>query len=153
MLISHKHRFIFFIHIYKNAGTSIMTALSPYAFYNPFHQWVYKISSRIGLRHKIPLDFNPQPVPPHSSAKQIAAEIGFEKFKSYFSCNYSGCHCEGVFCPKQSRLEQEKPCFGRLLHSQKALVRSDTPVSSGWLNSYLFVRYCPQPLGLANLAL
>jgi len=51
--------------------------------------------------------------------------------------NYSGCHCEGIFCPKQSRVEQEKPCFGRLLHSQKALVRSDTPVSSGWLNSYL----------------
>jgi len=53
-----------------------------------------------------------------------------------WSRNYSGCHCEGVLCPKQSRLEQEKPCFGRLLHSQKALVRSDTPVSSGWLNSY-----------------
>jgi hypothetical protein len=50
--------------------------------------------------------------------------------------NYSGCHCEGVCCPKQSRVEQEKACFGRLLHSQKALVRSDTPVSSAWLNSY-----------------
>ena len=57
--------------------------------------------------------------------------------------NYSGCHCEGVFCPKQSRLEQEKPCFGRLLHSQKALVRSDTPVSSGWLNSYAKTKNLP----------
>jgi hypothetical protein len=57
--------------------------------------------------------------------------------------NYSGCHCEGVFCPKQSRVEQEKPCFGRLLHSQKALVRSDTPVSSGWLNSYAKTKNLP----------
>jgi hypothetical protein len=57
--------------------------------------------------------------------------------------NYSGCHCEGVFCPKQSRVEQEKPCFGRLLHSQKALVRSNTPVSSGWLNSYAKTKNLP----------
>jgi len=55
---------------------------------------------------------------------------------SHIYRNYSGCHCEGVFCPKQSRVEQEKTCFGRLLHSQKALVRSDTLVSRGWLNSY-----------------
>jgi len=67
------------------------------------------------------------------SIEEFIAGMDLDSFQEG---NYSGCHCEGVFCPKQSRVEQEKPCFGRLLHSQKALVRSDTPVSSGWLNSY-----------------
>ncbi len=78
MLISHKHRFIF-IHIYKNAGTSITQALLPFA-----------LDSLPGmLRHfqKKPStsDVTLRPYPPHITAKSIAEKIGRDHFRSYFS--------------------------------------------------------------------
>lgn len=82
MLISHKRRFIF-IHITKNAGTSINAALMPYAFYNPVHRLYYKAARRLGM--KVPASLNPQPMAGHVPAAQVAAEMGIEKFKSYFS--------------------------------------------------------------------
>jgi hypothetical protein len=82
MLISHKHKFIF-IHIYKNAGTSINEALFPYAFFNQLHKSIYKASRQLDMR--IPAVLDPQPMAGHVSAAQVAAEMGVEKFRSYFS--------------------------------------------------------------------
>lgn len=71
MLISRKHKFIF-IHLYKNAGSSITNALLPFA------------------QDDDPADsnlppFNPQPYHIHISAADLAAHLGAEAFSRYFS--------------------------------------------------------------------
>lgn len=79
MLISKKHQFIF-IHIYKNAGTSVTNALRPFA----ASQWKNQIS-RILNRFHISTQFGPQPFPDHSTASDIINIMGKDNFNSYFS--------------------------------------------------------------------
>ncbi len=85
MLISHQHRFIF-VHIYKNAGSSIVTALLPYATYNRSHLWLVKLVSRI-KRAPLPLPgvLNPSPMHYHASAQEVANRLGRELYDRYFS--------------------------------------------------------------------
>jgi hypothetical protein len=82
MIISHKRHFIF-VHIYKNAGTSINAALMPYVFYNPVHWLFYKVSHKLQI--SLPFNFNPQPLPEHSTASEIINMLGCEKYAAYFS--------------------------------------------------------------------
>lgn len=77
MLISHRHKFIF-VHIYKNAGTSISTALLPFI-HTKFERFTHRQLKKIGISY---LD---QPCSTHATAAQIMSVIGEEKFKSYFS--------------------------------------------------------------------
>lgn len=79
MLISKEYQFIF-IHIYKNAGTSITNALRPFA----ASQWKNQVS-RILNRFHISTQFGPQPFPDHSTALDLIKAMGKENFKSYFS--------------------------------------------------------------------
>lgn len=78
MLISRKYRFIF-VHIYKNAGTSISTALMPFAV-APLPYQLYRILKKVGLSIR-----NPQPCPLHLQASELMKVIGEENFRSYFS--------------------------------------------------------------------
>jgi len=82
MLISHKHRFIF-VHIYKNAGTSITSALLPFAARNKAHFLMIRLMGKLKLR--LPANLNPAFMADHSSAGQIIERIGLEKFDEYFS--------------------------------------------------------------------
>jgi hypothetical protein len=78
MLISRKYRFIF-IHIYKNAGTSIKHALSPYIEV----KWQNKANY---LLKKIGVSLlDSRPLNAHVSASEIILKIGKKKFQSYFS--------------------------------------------------------------------
>jgi len=79
MLISKKHHFMF-IHIYKNAGTSITIALKPFA--SSRWEWVVE---RVLKKLKISIRFNSQPFPDFVKASEIINAIGSESFKSYFS--------------------------------------------------------------------
>ena len=110
MLISHRHRFVF-VHIYKTAGISIVTALIPFAA-TPGQLKVDRAFNRLGLSYLNPrvirrdssardwvsnlmnnafermrfLDEHPQPVKePHVTASEIIASIGEETFRSYYS--------------------------------------------------------------------
>jgi hypothetical protein len=82
MLISHKHHFIF-IHIYKNAGTSISAALLPFAVYNRAHLLAVKLAERYGS--PLPEGLNPHPMAGHVHAQKVIETLGQEKFDSYFS--------------------------------------------------------------------
>ncbi len=80
MLISKKNKF-FFIHIYKNAGTSITHALLPFA----ANSWQRKINYSL---KKLPLPtprFYPQPFHGHIKTSELINEIGEKEFNSYFS--------------------------------------------------------------------
>lgn len=79
MLISKQREFIF-IHIYKNAGTSILNALMPFAA-NKWQRMAHRISRRLHL----PTRFDPNPFPDHIKASEIINAIGKETFDSYFS--------------------------------------------------------------------
>jgi hypothetical protein len=79
MLISKNHNFIF-IHIYKNAGTSITKALMPFAA-NKMQCNISKLLRKIGISPY----FDPQPYHGHINASELASKIGCEKFNSYFS--------------------------------------------------------------------
>jgi hypothetical protein len=79
MLISERYRFIF-IHIYKNAGTSISAALGPYTAANPVQGAAYSILGKLGYS-----DFEPKTYPHHITAPELLRRMGVEKFKSYFS--------------------------------------------------------------------
>jgi hypothetical protein len=109
MLISKKYRFIF-VHIYKNAGISITTALTPFAatpgqinldnFLRKFgasylyplvikdnsspQEWVSNILNNLYERMTF-LSQHPQPIYNHASASEIISKIGKETFNSYFS--------------------------------------------------------------------
>jgi len=78
MLISDRYNFIF-IHIYKNAGSSITNALTPYAT-NNWRVNFHKIMQRAGLG-SVP----PPPYPPHLHAADLINDMGREKFDRYFS--------------------------------------------------------------------
>lgn len=80
MLISKKHKFIF-IHIYKNAGTSISCALEPFA------QARLQQGINRGLKKlKIPSPFfDPQPFHSHVKASELVDALGQETFDSFFS--------------------------------------------------------------------
>ena len=80
MLVSEKHNFLF-IHIYKNAGTSITSALSPFALSNG--GWMaYKILKKLNISTPF---FDPHPFPSHIKAPDIIDILGREKFASLFS--------------------------------------------------------------------
>ena len=82
MLISHIHHFIF-VHIYKNAGTSISTALFPFATRNPVHRMAVRLAHKLNVR--LPGNLDPFLMESHVSASQIVERLGQEKFDSYFS--------------------------------------------------------------------
>ncbi|MFC1796041.1 sulfotransferase family 2 domain-containing protein [Pseudomonadota bacterium] len=77
MLISENPKFIF-VHIYKNAGTSITSALLPIA----ASWWQIQFSS---LFRKLNILLPPQPFLKHVSASYIIDAIGVREFESYFS--------------------------------------------------------------------
>jgi hypothetical protein len=77
MLISHPKKFIF-IHIYKNAGTSIHNALLPYA-YPKLYKWPNRIFKRLGIHR-----FDPVPCASHATALSIRSSIGSRLFDSYY---------------------------------------------------------------------
>lgn len=79
MLISKRHNFIF-VHIYKNAGTSIKFALKPFA----ATKWEIG-ASRLLRKVGISATFDPQPLPGHTDASTIIDFLGEDVFKSFFS--------------------------------------------------------------------
>jgi hypothetical protein len=110
MLLSREHKFLF-VHIYKTAGISVTTALMPFAA-SRRQLAVERTLNRVGLTYLNPivirrgsspgdwvsnglnnvfermtfLDAHPQPVhDAHRTASEIAAEIGEDEFRSYFS--------------------------------------------------------------------
>ena len=81
MLISNRHKFIF-IHIYKNAGTSISDSLLPYAA-TQGEIFVYKVLRKLHLTKVSP--WEPYGGARHLQAQEIIEHMGEEKFRSYFS--------------------------------------------------------------------
>jgi len=79
MLISHKQKFIF-IHIYKNAGTSITKALMPFA----AKKWQVAIDKALNKLNFHPR-FGPRPFPSHTTASEMINALGKERFESYFT--------------------------------------------------------------------
>ncbi len=76
MLLSEKHKFIF-IHIYKNAGTSIARALLPYTSSIPYLPV---------LRNKLRVIYKfPEPYKGHVQAPELIKELGEERFNSFYS--------------------------------------------------------------------
>jgi hypothetical protein len=82
MIISVKYGFIF-IHVYKNAGTSINAALEPFLFYNKTHMLYYKICKRFKIH--LPLILDPHPLPEHCSMIDVVNFLGPERKKRFFS--------------------------------------------------------------------
>jgi len=80
MLLSEKHKFIF-VHIYKNAGTSITTALKPFAL-SPWQLKAHKLIKRLGIHSPFS---EPQPFDHHITASEILDSLGEKKYKEYFS--------------------------------------------------------------------
>lgn len=79
MLLSQKKRFIF-IHIYKNAGTSIKNALLPFCA-NKFQIFLWRLLKQRSTILRSPL----QPYPTHITASDILDKIGIDEFKSFYS--------------------------------------------------------------------
>jgi hypothetical protein len=77
MLISSKYRFIF-IHVYKNAGSSITSALKPFA-QNKWQKFVNPLGKILGISH-----FDPKPYPSHIHATDLMSKMGRKSFDSYF---------------------------------------------------------------------
>ena len=80
MLISREYKFIF-VHIYKNAGTSITTVLRPFAI-TPWQWTAHRLIKKVGFPSPF---FDPHPFPAHVSASKIKESLGAEKFNEYFS--------------------------------------------------------------------
>lgn len=78
MLRSRKYNFIF-IHIYKNAGTSITSALEPFSD-NWFNKRFGKFLRLVNISY-----FSSQPYPDHITASMLADKMGRQRFSSYFS--------------------------------------------------------------------
>lgn len=78
VLISRKRKFVF-IHIYKNAGSSITKALIPFA----ANKWQYRIG-RV-LRKIVITQFDPQPFHPHITAPELIKLMTKSTFESFFS--------------------------------------------------------------------
>ena len=81
MLISNKYKYIF-IHIYKNAGSSIRAALVPESF-NFIHYSTVRLLKKFNLY--VPGRIDPHPLYSHTKARDIADYVGIEKFNSYFT--------------------------------------------------------------------
>ena len=80
MLISRQKKFIF-IHIYKNAGSSIREALISHA--SPkWQRFITKVLKRLKLPATI---IDHQPLPAHVNASEVIKFIGEDEFKKYFS--------------------------------------------------------------------
>jgi Sulfotransferase family len=79
MLISRKRHFIF-IHIYKNAGSSVTDALGPFV----TSRWHY-LASRVLKKLHISLKSDTQVFPPHIKATELIDAIGKDEFDSCFS--------------------------------------------------------------------
>ena len=79
MLISKKRRFIF-IHIYKNAGSSVTRALSPYVT-NRWHYLANRILRKLNILPKSDKHAFPQCI----KATELIEAIGKDEFDSYFS--------------------------------------------------------------------
>lgn len=80
MLISRKHKFIF-IHIYKNAGSSIRDALISYAA-SRLQRKFTGVLSKVNI--KIPALLH-QPLDAHVRASDVIDYMGLENFRKYFS--------------------------------------------------------------------
>jgi hypothetical protein len=79
MVLSKERRFLF-VHIYKNAGTSITTALLPFA----AGRW--QLLAGDALRKlRVPVAFGPQPFAQHSTAPEMIQAMGREAFDALFS--------------------------------------------------------------------
>ena len=78
MLISKKHRFIF-VHIYKNAGSSITEALKPVI----AQEWRWEINPIFRKLKISALDL--QPFSAHVNTQAIIDKLGKDVFDSYFS--------------------------------------------------------------------
>jgi hypothetical protein len=77
MLLSHSKKFIF-VHVYKNAGTSLRKSLLPYAY--PLHRRVLnKVLGPFGVRA-----FDPMPCHGHASAQEIREVLGEKIFRDYY---------------------------------------------------------------------
>lgn len=85
MLISRKHNFIF-IHIYKNAGTSIQNALLPFVAnrYEKIINQMLRSFDKDGNRF-LSLYLPRAHHPVHFGASELIHEIGRDAFDSYFS--------------------------------------------------------------------
>jgi hypothetical protein len=79
MLMSRTRKFIF-VHIYKNAGRSITTALLPFA----ANKWQW-VASRVLRKLNVTAPFDPSPFPMHVKAPEIISAMGREAYDSYFS--------------------------------------------------------------------
>ena len=77
MLISRKYRFIF-IHVYKNAGSSITNALKPFT-QSKWQKKANLIFKRFGVSY-----FDPKPYPSHIPAAELMSKMGRKAFESYF---------------------------------------------------------------------
>ncbi|NBC02769.1 MAG: sulfotransferase family 2 domain-containing protein [Bacteroidetes bacterium] len=78
MLISENHNFIF-IHIYKNAGSSISRALMPFCS-NHFRIFAHRVLRIFHIQA-----LNPIPYRKHIKAEELVEEMGRDLFDSYFS--------------------------------------------------------------------
>lgn len=79
MLISNHRKFIF-IHVYKNAGTSIRSALWPFV----LSKWE-ESANEVCRRIHCPILFNPKPYHSHLTASEAIVKLGQSKFDSYYS--------------------------------------------------------------------
>lgn len=79
MLISHRHRLLF-VHVPKNAGTSITHALRPLAG-SERRRKIGRILRRYGIR--TPLDASPYPA--HATAAELMRLLGPARYARYFS--------------------------------------------------------------------
>lgn len=112
MLISRRRNFIF-IHIYKNAGTSITNALKPYA--APL--WQRVITKGLKKIHINPSKFDHQPYPSHITASELVEILGKRKFNSYFSFAF-------VRNPWDWQVSLYKYMIKKTDHAQHDLVKS-----------------------------
>jgi hypothetical protein len=78
MIMCEKRKFLF-IHIYKNAGTSIHRTLCPFV-HPSWHKHLNSLVKRIGLPQFGSFQFRG-----HITSAELISKIGRDKFDSYFS--------------------------------------------------------------------
>lgn len=81
MLLARKHKFLF-VHIYKNAGSSITRALLPFAA-SSLERNVARGLTRLGIR--FPNHWDPKPYTDHITASRLVTHLGRDTFDSLFS--------------------------------------------------------------------
>jgi len=82
VLVSNPHRFIF-IHIYKNAGTSISRALYPFSA-TRMHWRLHNYAQRLGIHCFAPGRL-PRGCQGHTKAKEAVAVLGEKAWDAYFT--------------------------------------------------------------------